>query len=175
MLKLRGLTMSARGSGSDCGSGTGVALAADGARLKATVLPLLRGLFCVAGFALILMDVHSPDGGIWGTSNGRFVSLMDSVSSLCDYRSQEPFRAAQPGAIFYCFWSIFDCVFGSAGLALVCFIRRHALLQQLRGGLRDPEWHRRRQRTAAVSCVGWVYSGGAAGATRGTARPPSAR
>ena len=74
---------------------------ADWARFTATLLLLLRGLFCTAGIALILMDVHI--GGIWGTSNGRFVSLMDSVSSLCDYRSQEPFPPpSQPGDTLSC-------------------------------------------------------------------------
>lgn len=62
---------------------------------------LAQAAFCVAGCALILMDVHV--GGVLGsTSNGKFVSFMDSVNSLSDYRKQQPFDPPLPGDAVQC-------------------------------------------------------------------------
>lgn len=85
----------------------GGAAATSGARqssvawLYQVVWAMAQAAFCVAGCVLILMDVH-VGGVLSGTSNGKFVSFMDSVNSLADYRKQLPFDPPPPGDAVQC-------------------------------------------------------------------------
>jgi hypothetical protein len=59
------------------------------ASAKAPLVALGQWLFCIVGLTLLVTDAYS--GGLLGTtSNGRFVSFMDSISNCCDYRNQMP-------------------------------------------------------------------------------------
>lgn len=83
-----------------------LAATSDGSELSAAwlhqcVWTVARVAFCLAGCALILMDVQ-VGGVLGGTSNGKFVSFMDSVNSLSDYRNQLPFAPPAPGDAVQC-------------------------------------------------------------------------
>lgn len=71
------------------------------ANLHQCVWAVARATFCLVGCALILMDVQ-VGGVLGGTSNGKFVSFMDSVNSLSDYRNQLPFAPPAPGDAVQC-------------------------------------------------------------------------
>jgi hypothetical protein len=79
----------------------GVPRPAEWVRMQRLLRLLLQAVFCLGGLLLVLIDLH-VGGVLGGTSNGKFVSFMDSVNSLSDYRSQQPFPPPRPGDTVEC-------------------------------------------------------------------------